>query len=94
MNSIRQRAMNHEVLSGTWLIMGSSLSAEIAGQAGFDWVSLDQEHGMGGFDNLLHELQALGRTPARRAECLAGALAVARAIKGEPLVNVVNGVSR
>lgn len=64
MNSIRQRALNREVLSGTWLVLGSSLSAEIAGQAGFDWVLLDQEHGMGGFDHLLYELQALGGTPA------------------------------
>jgi 4-hydroxy-2-oxoheptanedioate aldolase len=64
MNSIRKRATNREVLSGTWLVLGSSLSAEIAGQAGFDWVLLDQEHGLGGFDNLLHELQALKGTPA------------------------------
>jgi 2-keto-3-deoxy-L-rhamnonate aldolase RhmA len=64
MVSIRQRALNREVLSGTWLILGSSVSAEIAGQAGFDWVLLDQEHGMGGFDGLLHELQALKGTAA------------------------------
>lgn len=44
--------------------MGSSVSAEIAGQSGFDWVLLDQEHGMGGFDGLLHEVQALEATPA------------------------------
>ena len=62
--SPRQKVLDREVLSGTWLVLGSSLSTEIAGQAGFDWVLLDQEHGMGGFDHLLHDLQALGGTPA------------------------------
>ncbi len=62
--SIRHKALNGEVLVGTWLVLGSSLTAEIAGNSGFDWVLLDMEHGMGGNDSLLSQLQALEGTPA------------------------------
>ena len=62
--SIRRRASSGEVLVGTWLVLGSSLTAEIAGNSGFDWVVLDMEHGMGGSDSLLSQLQALAATPA------------------------------
>ena len=63
MKSIRERALKGEILSGTWLITGSSVCAEIAGQAGFDWAVCDLEHGMGHLDSLLHQLQALDSTP-------------------------------
>ena len=62
--SIRQQALDGEILVGTWLVLGSSLTAEIAGNSGFDWVVLDMEHGMGGSDSLLSQLQALAATPA------------------------------
>jgi len=62
--SIRRRAIDGEILVGTWLVLGSSLTAEIAGNSGFDWVVLDMEHGMGGSDSLLLQLQALSGTPA------------------------------
>ena len=63
-NSIRGRAKDGEILAGTWLVLGSALTAEIAGNSGFDWVVLDMEHGMGGNDSLLMQLQALSGTPA------------------------------
>lgn len=62
--SIRQRVLDGEILVGTWLVLGSSLTAEIAGNAGFDWVLLDMEHGMGANDSLLFQLQAIEGTPA------------------------------
>jgi 4-hydroxy-2-oxoheptanedioate aldolase len=62
--SIRRRVLDGEILVGTWLVLGSSLTAEIAGNAGFDWVLLDMEHGMGAHDSLLLQLQALEGTPA------------------------------
>ena len=62
--SIRRRALDGEILVGTWLVLGSSLTAEIAGNSGFDWVVLDMEHGMGANDSLLYQLQALSGTPA------------------------------
>ncbi len=64
MKSIRQRALRGEILGGTWAVLGSALAAEIAGHAGFDWILLDMEHGMGGHDSLLAQLQALEGTPA------------------------------
>ncbi len=65
MRSIRQRIQSGEVMAGTWLVLGSSLSAEIAGKAGFDWVLIDMEHGMGDLENLLFQLQAIDATPAQ-----------------------------
>lgn len=60
----RARALAHDWLAGTWLNLGSSVTAELAGLAGFDWVLLDHEHGPGGEDTLLHQLQAVSATPA------------------------------
>ena len=43
----RNRVLAGEWLAGTWLNLGSALTAEMAGLAGFDWVLLDHEHGPG-----------------------------------------------
>ena len=64
MKSIRQRVLKGEMVCGTWVVLGSSLAAEITGNAGWDWVLLDMEHGMGGSDSLLAQLQAVESTPA------------------------------
>lgn len=61
---LRQRALEGELLSGCWVVLGSSLTAEICGRAGFDWVILDLEHGMGDLESLLYQLQAMEGTPA------------------------------
>ena len=61
---IRKRTLNGEVLSGTWIVLGSSLAAEVAGRVGFDWLLLDLEHGMADFESLLAQLQAVEATPA------------------------------
>jgi len=64
MKWIRQRVLNRELVIGTWLNLGSSMTAEIAAQAGFDWVVLDLEHGAGDHESLLHQLHAVSATPA------------------------------
>lgn len=64
MNWIRDRVLNRELVCGTWLNLGSSMTAEIAALAGFDWVVLDLEHGAGGHDSLLHQMQAVSAAPA------------------------------
>lgn len=51
-----------ETLSGTWLASGSSVLAEIAARAGFDWALLDMEHGLGDWGELRQMLQAIGGT--------------------------------
>jgi 2-keto-3-deoxy-L-rhamnonate aldolase RhmA len=61
---IRERALKRELLAGTFLNLGSSLTAEIAGNAGFDWLLIDLEHGAGDRHELLLQLQAIEGTPA------------------------------
>lgn len=63
-STLKTRVLAREWVIGTWANLGSAVSAEIAGLAGFDWVVLDHEHGPGGEDTLLHQLQAVGGTPA------------------------------
>jgi 2-keto-3-deoxy-L-rhamnonate aldolase RhmA len=60
----RKRVLAREWLVGTFLNLGSPITVEIAGLAGFDWVLIDHEHGPGGEDTLLHQLQAAAATPA------------------------------
>ena len=60
----RKRVLAGEWLSGTFLNLGSSITVELAGLAGFDWLLIDHEHGPGGEDTMLHQLQAAAATPA------------------------------
>jgi 4-hydroxy-2-oxoheptanedioate aldolase len=57
--SFRDRVMSGECVLGTFLNMGSPVSAEIAGLAGWDWVVIDLEHGSVGEDGLLGQLHGL-----------------------------------
>lgn len=59
MNWIRRRVLAGETLIGAWITTGSDVVTEIVGQAAFDWLLLDGEHGSGDYDDLRHQLQAL-----------------------------------
>ncbi len=59
----RKRVLAREWVAGTFLNLGSPMTVEIAGLAGFDWVLIDHEHGPGGEDTLLHQLHAASATP-------------------------------
>lgn len=59
MKNLKKRIRNGEAVNGCWLNLGSSLTAEIVGQAGFDWVLIDLEHGAGEEKDVLSQLQAL-----------------------------------
>lgn len=63
-NSIRQRVLNRELLTGTFLSLGSTITVEMAGNSGFDWLLLDVEHGMGSHSDLIQQIQVTGATPA------------------------------
>jgi 4-hydroxy-2-oxoheptanedioate aldolase len=63
-DTFRDRVLSGEWLAGVWLNLGSSLTAELAGRTGFDWVLIDQEHGAGSEMTLLHQLQAVAATAA------------------------------
>jgi 4-hydroxy-2-oxoheptanedioate aldolase len=62
--TFRAQVLAGEWLAGAFVNLGSSLTAEIAGRSGFDWLLLDHEHGPGGEETLLHQLQAVAATPA------------------------------
>ena len=51
---------------GAWLQMPNPLAAEAVGRAGFDWVGIDTQHGMIGYESMLAMLQAIAisGTPA------------------------------
>ncbi|HZG26588.1 MAG TPA: aldolase/citrate lyase family protein [Chitinophagaceae bacterium] len=59
MKNLKKRIQQGEAVLGCWLNLGSSLTAEIVGQAGFDWVLIDLEHGAGEEKDVLLQLQAL-----------------------------------
>lgn len=63
-NFIRQRVLNNELMFGLIANLGSSITVEMAGVAGYDWLWIDGEHGMGGFTDLVHQLQAASATSA------------------------------
>jgi len=63
MKNLKRRLQRGETLHGCWLNLGSSLTAEIVGLAGFDWVLIDLEHGAGSESDVIHQLQALEHTP-------------------------------
>jgi 4-hydroxy-2-oxoheptanedioate aldolase len=55
----RHRVLAGAFVGGTFCNLGSALTAEMAGLAGFDWVLLDHEHGPGGEETVLRQLQAV-----------------------------------
>ncbi|CAN5920591.1 HpcH/HpaI aldolase/citrate lyase family protein [soil metagenome] len=63
MKNLKRRLQAGETVNGCWLNLGSSVTAEIVGLAGFDWVLIDLEHGAGGEKDVLYQLQALEHTP-------------------------------
>ncbi|RAJ91080.1 4-hydroxy-2-oxoheptanedioate aldolase [Larkinella arboricola] len=64
MKNLKKRLKAGETLNGCWLNLGSSLTAEIVGHSGFDWVLIDLEHGAGSEKDVLYQLQALESTGA------------------------------
>ena len=47
MKGLKQRLYNGELLIGTFLSLGNAITSEIVAGAGFDWVVIDLEHGLG-----------------------------------------------
>jgi len=74
MKTIKHRILSGEGVYGCWINMGSLVSTEIVGRAGFDWVLLDLEHGAGN-DNIMYQqlqvLESTGVTPIVRTDELA-----------------------
>lgn len=49
---------------GAWSVLGAPFSAELLALAGFDYVCIDCQHGLTGYDRLVPALQAVARTNA------------------------------
>ena len=64
MKNLKERVRKGETLFGCFLGLGSALTAEIMGMAGYDWTLIDLEHGAGGEREALSQLQALEHTSA------------------------------
>ena len=64
MKNLKRRLQNGETIHGCWLNLGSALTAEIVGLAGFDWVLIDLEHGAGTEKEALAQMQSLEHTGA------------------------------
>lgn len=62
MKTLRRRVLDGELVTGTWLNLGSNITAEITARAGFDWVLIDLEHGSGNEADLVSQLQAVDTT--------------------------------
>lgn len=64
MKFIRNRVLAGEAVFGTFVNLGSPITAEIVGDAGYDWALLDLEHGSGDEQTTLAQMQALEHTAA------------------------------
>lgn len=62
-NELRQKMSRGEATTNGWLALGSTYSAEIMGHIGFDSVTVDCQHGLFDFTQMLPMLQALSSTP-------------------------------
>ena len=60
---LRRRVLAGEPAIGAWVNLGSLASAELVARAGYDWVVLDLEHGMGTDADLHGQLLAVQATP-------------------------------
>ncbi|AEV99024.1 2-dehydro-3-deoxyglucarate aldolase [Niastella koreensis] len=64
MKQLKKRLQQGATLHGCWLNLGSTVTTEIVGLAGYDWVLIDLEHGAGSEKDVYQQLQALEHTPA------------------------------
>ena len=62
MSSLRELWDRGGVTVGGWCVIPSPFSAELMGRSGFDWVCVDTQHGLIGFDQMAPMLQTLAVT--------------------------------
>jgi 2-dehydro-3-deoxyglucarate aldolase len=63
-NQFRQDLLAGKRLIGCWSALGSPISAEVLGLAGFDWILLDSEHAPNDVLTLIPQLMALKDSPS------------------------------
>ena len=57
--TLRERWRAGEATFGAWCTIPSAWTAELAGRSGHDWVTIDTQHGLIGYDVMLPMLQAI-----------------------------------
>ena len=63
-NVLKARFKAGEKALGCWVSSGSPVVTELLSLAGYDYLLLDQEHGVGDNLTLIHQLQAMAGNPA------------------------------
>lgn len=63
-NRVKAMWRRGEPAYGAWLTIGSSYSAEAVAHQGFDYVCIDMQHGIIGFETAVTMLQVIGTTDA------------------------------
>jgi 4-hydroxy-2-oxoheptanedioate aldolase len=61
-NPLKDRLATGRPAFGGWCTTGAPFSAEIIALHGYDWIGLDAQHGLYGYENLLWSMMALART--------------------------------
>ncbi len=62
-NTLKQRLVDGDKALGCWSFLGNPQVVEILSLAGFDYLVLDQEHGLGDSTTLAAQLHAMSATP-------------------------------
>ncbi|MDA3938125.1 MAG: aldolase/citrate lyase family protein [Spirochaetia bacterium] len=63
-NYVKRLMKEGKKVTAAWAQAGSSITAEILGESGFDAVMIDLEHGPGDIMTLIHQIQGLKGQPA------------------------------
>ena len=61
-NGLRKKLASGEPCLGSWLFLGSPITAELLALAGFDALIIDHEHSSGGLETTYHQLRAISQT--------------------------------
>ncbi|MCU7250911.1 4-hydroxy-2-oxoheptanedioate aldolase [Pseudomonas koreensis] len=64
-NTFKQRLRSGEAQIGLWLGLADTYSAELAANAGFDWLLIDGEHAPNDLRAMLGQLQAMAPYPSQ-----------------------------
>ena len=62
-NALKRKWAAGEAALGAWLAMPSTISAEMMARLGFDWLTIDLQHGLIDFNRMIEMLQAIATTP-------------------------------
>ncbi|TMB89270.1 MAG: 2,4-dihydroxyhept-2-ene-1,7-dioic acid aldolase [Chloroflexi bacterium] len=57
--TLREVLTNGKASVGGWCVVPGSFTAEVMARAGFDWICIDTQHGLIGYDQMLTMLQAV-----------------------------------